>query len=280
MRRGTIPLLCMAFCLGSGTVAWSQLIVAHRGASHDAPENTLAAFRLAWEQGADGIEGDFYFTRDGHIVCMHDADTKRTTGVKKVVESSTLAELRRLDAGSWKGADWAGEPIPTFAEVYQTVPSGGWFVIELKSKRAIVPLLAEELRRLPREGRRLLIITFDTDTVRACREQIPDVPVQWLTSFKQNKLTRQFTPSAGQIAATVRDTGAEGVGMRGERAVIDAAFIERLAAGSCEKFHVWTVDDGDDARYFQERGAFAITTNRPAEIRAAIDNSSSGGGTE
>lgn len=70
-------------------------IVAHRGASHDAPENTLAAFELAWEQGADAIEGDFHLTQDGHIVCLHDKDTKRTAGKKLVVGKSSLEELRK-----------------------------------------------------------------------------------------------------------------------------------------------------------------------------------------
>lgn len=78
------------------------VIVAHRGASHDAPENTLPAFELAWEQGADAIEGDFHLTRDGHIICLHDKDTKRTAGVKLVVKNSPLAELRKLDVGEWK----------------------------------------------------------------------------------------------------------------------------------------------------------------------------------
>ena len=67
------------------------LIVAHRGASHDAPENTLAAFNLAWKQGADGIEGDFFLSQDGHLVCIHDKDTTRFTGKKLVVNNTPLA---------------------------------------------------------------------------------------------------------------------------------------------------------------------------------------------
>ncbi|MDA1056051.1 MAG: glycerophosphodiester phosphodiesterase family protein, partial [Planctomycetota bacterium] len=92
----------MFFCCS--TVSHGQLIIAHRGGSHDAPENTLAAFRLAFEQGADGIEGDFYLTRDNRIVCIHDADTKRVADKTLVVAESSLAELKRLDVGSWKGA--------------------------------------------------------------------------------------------------------------------------------------------------------------------------------
>ncbi len=85
-----------------------QLIVGHRGASHAAPENTLAAFDLAWQEGADGAEGDFRLTRDGRIVCIHDEDTERTAGKKLVVATTTLAELQQLDVGSWKDPRYAG----------------------------------------------------------------------------------------------------------------------------------------------------------------------------
>ena len=71
-------------------VAEAQMITAHRGASYDAPENTLASFKLAWEQGADAIEGDFYLSADKQIVCIHDADTQRTAGMKLVVERTPL----------------------------------------------------------------------------------------------------------------------------------------------------------------------------------------------
>ncbi len=111
----------------------AQIIVGHRGASSDAPENTLAAFRLAFDQGADGIEGDFYVTADQQIVCIHDKDTKRTAGESLDVAKSTLHQLRQLEYGSWFHERFRGEPIPTFGDVIKLVPSGKWFVIELKS---------------------------------------------------------------------------------------------------------------------------------------------------
>src|SRR3954469_20934435 len=80
--------------------ARGQFIVGHRGASHDAPENTLAAFKLAWAQGADGIENDWYLTSDGKLICSHDADTERTAGVKHVIKDTPFDELRKLDVGS------------------------------------------------------------------------------------------------------------------------------------------------------------------------------------
>src|SRR5687768_9550612 len=97
--------------------ASGQHIIAHRGASHDAPENTLAAFKLAIEQGADGFEADFYLAKDGRVVCLHDPDTKRVAGKKLLVREASFAELRALDVGIWKGPQWKGERLPTLEEV-------------------------------------------------------------------------------------------------------------------------------------------------------------------
>ena len=86
-------------------------IIAHRGASYDAPENTVAAFKLGWKQNADAVELDIWLSKDGKIVCLHDDNTKRTAGVDKAVADQTLAELRMLDAGSLKGTKWKGEKL-------------------------------------------------------------------------------------------------------------------------------------------------------------------------
>src|SRR5450631_4721748 len=107
-------------------------IVAHRGASADAPENTLAAFRLAWEQGADGIEGDFRLTAEGRIVCIHDEDTVRVAGSRHVVADASYNDLRALDVGSWKGKQWRSERIPLLEEVLADVPDGKQAFLELK----------------------------------------------------------------------------------------------------------------------------------------------------
>lgn len=86
-------------------------LIAHRGESADAPENTLAAFRLAWERGAVGIEGDFRLNADGEIVCMHDGNARRTTGVDLEISAASTAEVAALDAGILKGEQWKGEDV-------------------------------------------------------------------------------------------------------------------------------------------------------------------------
>src|SRR3990170_1836584 len=114
------------------------LIIAHRGASADAPENTLSAFRLAWEQEADGIEGDFRLSSDGRIVCIHDEDTSLVAGVPHTVRDTPLAVLQSLDVGAWKGESWRGERIATLEEVLAVVPKRKQVVVELKAGPEII----------------------------------------------------------------------------------------------------------------------------------------------
>ena len=113
-------------------------IQAHRGASYDAPENTLVSAKLAWKNRADAVELDIRPTKDNGLVVIHDADTKRTTGVAGKIEEMTLAQIQALDAGSWKGAKFAGEKIPTFDEFLAIIPEGGKLLVELKSDERIV----------------------------------------------------------------------------------------------------------------------------------------------
>ena len=99
------------------------MIVAHRGASDDAPENTLDAFRLAWSQNADAIEGDFRLTKDEQIVCIHDEDTSRTCGEKLIVAENTYAELSKLDASAYFKGDLAPQSIPLLSDIFKTIPN-------------------------------------------------------------------------------------------------------------------------------------------------------------
>lgn len=251
----------------------------HRGASgcfRKAPENTLAAFNQAWDQRADGIEGDFRLTRDGEIVCLHDADSKRTGGRRLVVSQSTLAELRTLEYGGWKGDAFQGELLPTFAQVLASVPEGKTFVIELKSGPEIVPVLKRQLERARRIGAvkaiRLLIIAFDPRTVATCKTCLPDIRVHWLTDFDRDKTTGDIHPTVNEIVATLKSCSADGIGFRGDRSVLTEEFIDALRQQGMKEFHVWTIDRPEDARYFRRLGASGITTNRPAAIRRSFES--------
>ncbi|MCE9613526.1 MAG: glycerophosphodiester phosphodiesterase [Lentisphaerae bacterium] len=243
----------------------TPLIIAHRGASHEAPENTLAAFRLAWAQGADGIECDVHLTRDRRIVCIHDANTRRTTGVNRRVASLTWAALRRLDAGAWKAPRWRGERIPLLREVLEALPRGKRIQIEVKAGPDLVPRLVPLVRAVPDFRRRVTVITFDTRVIRALKRAAPEVPVLWLTAYRQDPHRAGWRPTRATVLATLAATHADGLGSQSHRA-LNAALARDLRTRG-RRLCVWTVDDAVTARRFARLGVEAIATNRPGWLR-------------
>jgi glycerophosphoryl diester phosphodiesterase len=245
-----------------------SLITGHRGASSVAPENTLAAFHKAWEVGCDAIEGDFRLTADKKIVCIHDSNTQRTTGIDKDVSKTSLQSLQTLDFGTWKDVRYAGETCPTLGQVLLTVPSHGQLFVELKTGPEIVEPLAECLQKSSLPMSQITLITFNENTAKKCRMTFPNIRIHWLTYFQRHKTQAdRWSPSAEQIASTIEQVGADGVGLQARRDVVTQSFLSQLRNEGVTEFHVWTVDDPDDANFFIREGAFAVTTNTPAQLR-------------
>lgn len=262
-----LPLtLTLALTLVSIPLHAAPLIVAHRGASFHAPENTVPAFELAWKKQADAIEGDFRLTKDGHIVCLHDADTKKVAGKKLVVASSTLAELRALDVGAWKAPRWTGTRIPTLPEVLATVPDGKQIFVEIKCGPEIIPPLVRQLRASGLQPGQVVIIAFDSKVIRAIKTADPAYQANWLCSFK--KKDDHTMPEPSKVLTTLTACGADGLGSNAWPD-IDAAFIGQIRATGCS-YHVWTINDAPTARRFRDLGADSITTDRPADIRKIL----------
>ena len=163
----------------------NTITVAHRGASADAPENTIAAFKSAWQQGADVIEGDFQLTSDGQIVCIHDADTLRVSGARLVVKESTLAELRQLDMG-WHFQDQSfSEKIPTIEQVFATIPENKQILIEIKCGVEILPVLMQQILRSNLDLSQIGVIAFDQEVIKQCKLIEPRLIALWLNDFNE-----------------------------------------------------------------------------------------------
>lgn len=242
------------------------LVVAHRGASEDAPENTLPAFRLAWEQGADAIEGDFYRTKDGQIVCIHDGDTQRVSGVKLAVQESTLEELRRLDVGAWKGPKWAGTRIPTLGEVLAIVPKGKRFYVEVKGSVEMVPQLLEELDRSGLTKEQIVVIAFKPEVIAAVKAGAPQYKAYWLSGFKKDD-AGLITPTIEKILETLKKCKADGFSSSYD---LIEEIVARKVIEAGYAYHVWTVDESAVAERFVRWGAQSVTTNAPGRIRQAL----------
>jgi glycerophosphoryl diester phosphodiesterase len=269
MSRFFVLALVILLLPASGQAGDSKpFVVAHRGASHDAPENTLAAFRLAWEQGADAIEGDFFLTVDGQIVCTHDRTTERLCDQKLTVRDSKLEDLQRLDVGSWKGEKWSGERMPTLEQVLDTVPGGKRIFIEVKCGAEILPELGKAIANCQLGADQITVISFQKEVIAGVKKSMPKLKAFWLTSLKPDKTTGEILPSRATILKTLAETGADGLGC-GDHPTLTAEMIDELREGGYET-HCWTVDDPQRASQLLAAGVRSITTNRPAIIRPVI----------
>ena len=244
--------------------AGEPMIVAHRGASRDAPENTIPAFRLAWEQNADAIEGDFLLTKDGKIVCIHDKTTKKTAKKNLVVKNSTLEELKKLDVGAYRGEKFIGTTIPTIAEVFATVPKGKKIYIEIKCGNEILPALLDEIKRSGLKDEQVVVICFNKQVIQKLKAEAPQFKAYWLCSIK-NK-SGKFHPSPEAVLRTLDQIKADGLSSsRG----VSEEFIKSIMAKGFE-YHVWTINTVKEARSFKSWGAKSITTDVPGKLIESI----------
>lgn len=243
-------------------------LIAHRGASRDAPENTLAAFALAWRQGADGIETDLRLTREGRVVCIHDAGTGRTADRDLDVAASSLEELRRLDLGAGKGAAWHGQRIPTLEELLDQLPAGKRLFIELKCGAEIIRPLETILGGYGGDAGLICILAFDAALLAQVKQRLPGIRACLNAGYRWNLRSSSWQPSREELLATLERTGADGLSSQ-DHALLDGRFVDDLR-GSGREVHVWTVDSGRRAGYYLGLGVDSIMTNRPGWLRERL----------
>ena len=229
-------------------------IIVHRGASFDAPENTLAAFKLGLKQQAAGIEGDFRYTKDGYVVCMHDISSLRTTGIDLNIEESNYEEIKKLDAGLWKGEKWKNERIPLLSEILSFLPQDKKIYIEIKSDIKIVPFIKSVLDKSSVNSKNIHFISFDMEVVRLVKKEMPHIKAFWLTEFEEI--------NGSEILEILKDINADGIDCKASQ-YVDKDFVTKMRGFNME-LHCWTVDDVETAKRFVELGFDSITTNKPA----------------
>lgn len=231
--------------------------ISHRGESATAPENTLAAYRLAWDLNADAAELDIQLTKDNRIVVIHDSDTKRTGGELLVVKDTPSEALRRLDVGSFKAETYKGEKIPFLEEVIATIPTGRELVIELKSGADVLPVLKDMVLSSEKKSQ-LVFIGFDFDAIAAAKKLFPDNRCYWLSANRKETMER------------LKDVAAAGLdGVDLHFSVIDPELMQQAAALKLGVI-AWTVDDPVQAKRLIGLGVAGITTNHSAILRAQV----------
>ncbi|MEY4485382.1 MAG: hypothetical protein RL693_2834 [Verrucomicrobiota bacterium] len=242
-------------------------IIAHRGFSARAPENTVASFKLAWENQTDACELDLYLTTDEKIAIIHDKDTKRVSGIDKKVAASSMAELAGLDVGSFKGAAWAGEKIPTLEQALATMPVGAQrFFLEIKCGAEVVPALQKVLEPMKDRAAQLAVICFDREACLQTKKAMPWLKVYRLASGKNKDKTSRTDLT--EFIAQVKGDGLDGVDMGTDWSWNEAMVKQVHDAGL--SLYVWTVNDAAKVNEFAKLGVDGITTDDPVMVREAL----------
>lgn len=265
-----------------GTLGGHPFVVAHRGASADRPEHTLAAYELALKEGADGVECDVRLSRDGHLVCVHDRRVDRTSSGTGVVSEMTLAELRELDYGSWHassrpgaGADVTGlltleklvelvldwhRPVKMFIETKHPVRYGALVeskVLALLHRFGIATPPSADLSRA-------VVMSFSAAAVWRIRRAAPMLPTVLLGD------TSRYL--GGSAATTV---GATAVGPSIMTLREHPELVDRAAAQG-RAMYCWTVDHYEDVRYCRDLGVAWVATNHPGRTKDWLQNGLTG----
>lgn len=233
--------------------------VAHRGASYYAPENSMAAFKLAWELGADGAECDIHMTKDNQIVISHDANTARLTAQKLEIAKSTYSELKKLDLrlSPTNSPYFEGERIPLLADVLKTIPKGRTFVIEIKCGNEVFPELQKVIKKYWKTGN-IAFIGFNFETISLAKSTFPKVPCYYLSDSKEDVLKK---------IPDIKKNNLDGVDLGYN--IIDQQLADELRKANVEIW-CWTVDAVDVALRMKKLGVEVITTNRPTFLKEQI----------
>lgn len=265
MKRIAILVLISLFAISACTKEESDvvskkksvMVVAHRGASGYAPENTLAAMKKGIEMKAEMSELDVQETADGEIIVLHDGSLKRTSGVDKNIWETNYADLKGLDVGSWFSEEYKGEPIPTFQEVIDLVKGKMKINIELKANKH-EKMLAERTLKIVEENNfldQVIFTSFKFDEIRKIRALNKNAKVGYIFS-KLPKNVDVFKEDVDLLSAKYK--------------IVDVEFIKKAKIAGME-VAVWTVNKPEDMKRMIEIGVDAIITNYPDVLAKVIE---------
>ncbi|MDA2925906.1 glycerophosphodiester phosphodiesterase [Acidobacteria bacterium AH-259-G07] len=234
-----------------------SLVIAHRGASGEAPENTMAAFERAIEMKVDLIELDIHFSKDGEIMVIHDETVDRTTDGRGAIAEMTRNEVQALDAGSWFSPRFEGERAPTLSEVLELVkPTPVNLLIEIKQGRGLPHGFEKRLIQAIQEHNilsRVIVQSFNHAAVRKVKEENPSIATGALIDYR-----------SPDPVSEVKAAGAETLGLKSS--LVTREIIEKAHRNGLRVF-VWTVNKLARIRKMLILGVDGVITDYPSRVR-------------
>ena len=238
-------------------------VIGHRGASEDAPENTLSSVKESFKQGSDGVEIDIRLTKDNHVVCIHDKNSLRTSGEFLIISETKLNALKKLDVGSWKSKKWKNERIPLLEEVLKVIPDKKEIFIEVKTGTEIIETLINALNRSNINLSDVSIISFNREVIKKIKSRMSEITGNLLIAFDPEVNLEQG------LGDLLKSINADGVGAQNHQN-LNSSLVKEVH-NLRKKIHVWTVNDQEEANKFELMGINSITTNRPKLIKKSLN---------
>jgi glycerophosphoryl diester phosphodiesterase len=235
------------------------LVIGHRGAMGEAPENTLGSFKLALEQGANAFELDIHMSADGALIVCHDETVNRTTDGKGAIRKLTVTELKRLDAGLWFDPKYKGERLPLLEEVFDLVPTNFIINIEIKdhADHQIEQRLVDLLNRSGRMDS-VVISSFDHKCLYHLKQLAPEIKVGLL--YSNNPVSHVLLAGAANMPVYSMHPHFKHIDARDVRQMIEHGY----------QVYPWTVNAEKDLHEMLDMGVQGIITNFPARLNQLL----------
>lgn len=248
-----------------------EKIIAHRGESFNAPENSLSAIKMAWENGATAVEIDIHLTADNEIVVIHDSHTGRVGDRKLFIRKSKLHELKSIDIGIKKAKTYKGERIPSLNEIIETVPLGAKLIIEIKCGKEIIAPLIQLLKNSKLRNYQIEIISFHLEVLALIKKQVPQYKTLYLLDLDYYLPHWLLYIRPEKIIKTIKKFGLDGVNVWAGK-IITQSFVKAFHDENlC--IYAWTINDLNIAKRILTYGVDAITTDRAEWISKQLGNS-------
>jgi len=237
------------------------LIIAHRGESYDAPENTFASINLAWDRDADAVEIDVQLTKDKKIILIHDKTALRTGGKYKRIASNNYDELLKIDVGKFKGTKWKNQKIPLLDKVIDTILRNKILFIEIKSDKRIIKPLQNLIEQKNFNPSQIKFIGFNIITMKLLKETFPEIGAYWIVEGKNYKSKDNLKETTRKCKSAKLD----GLDVQA-RKYLNKDVINSVK-NSGLRIYTWTVDDPERAKQLHFDGIDGITTNRASWLK-------------